>query len=86
MGSHDTETGRKLCDAIKDNDIKKVMGDYWSPYELSFHKIYIHSQKLKPNQLWFREIDAIGSCDLCYRVATIRFELLQKMHSTLKTN
>ena len=33
MGSRDTDTGRRLWDAIKNNGITDVMTDYWSPYE-----------------------------------------------------
>ncbi|MDD5462193.1 MAG: IS1 family transposase [Methylococcales bacterium] len=33
VGSRDTDTGRKLWDAIKNNSITDVMSDYRSPYE-----------------------------------------------------
>ena len=33
VGSRDTETGRKLWDAVKGQDITHVMTDYWRPYE-----------------------------------------------------
>jgi|GEM_PF-1207774 len=32
VGSRDTNTGRKLWDSIKNNDITDVMTDYWKPY------------------------------------------------------
>ena len=35
MGSRGTETGRKLWDAIKNDSMTGVMGDYWNPYEKS---------------------------------------------------
>ena len=33
MGVRDTETGRKLWDAIKNDSVTDVMSDYWQPYE-----------------------------------------------------
>lgn len=43
VGSRDTETGRKLWDAVKNKDITQVMSDYWSPYE-KFVPKELHSQ------------------------------------------
>lgn len=43
VGSRDTETGRKLWDAIKNNDIIDVMTDYWKPYE-KFVPPALHTQ------------------------------------------
>ncbi|HEY8158907.1 MAG TPA: IS1 family transposase [Methylobacter sp.] len=43
VGSRDTETGRKLWDAVKNKDITQVMSDYWSPYE-KFVPKELHTQ------------------------------------------
>jgi insertion element IS1 protein InsB len=43
VGSRDTETGRKLWDAIKNDSITDVMSDYWSPYE-KFVPSGLHTQ------------------------------------------
>jgi insertion element IS1 protein InsB len=43
VGSRDTDTGRKLWDAIKNNGITDVMADYWKPYE-NFVPPVLHTQ------------------------------------------
>jgi len=35
VGASNTETGRKLWGAIKNDGITDVMSDYWQPYEKS---------------------------------------------------
>jgi insertion element IS1 protein InsB len=43
VGSRDTETERKLWDAVKNGSITDVMSDYWSPYE-KFAPPELHTQ------------------------------------------
>ncbi|WP_411725862.1 IS1 family transposase [Methyloglobulus sp.] len=43
VDSRDTDTGRKLWDAIKNNGITDVISDYWSPYE-KFVPYALHTQ------------------------------------------
>jgi len=43
VGSRDTETGQELWEAVKNNSIKGVMSDYWSPYE-KFIPTGLHTQ------------------------------------------
>jgi insertion element IS1 protein InsB len=43
VGGRDSDTGRKLWDSIKSNNITDVMSDYWSPYE-KFVPQALHTQ------------------------------------------
>jgi insertion element IS1 protein InsB len=43
VGARGTDTGRKLWDSAKNNDITDAMTDYWKPYE-NFVPPALHTQ------------------------------------------